>query len=132
MLALRVTLHGATTLHHAFNADPQRLSEEVQAIAHHHHEDIWLEKFRIATSEPVGTTDQDGTQLLDLGSMLAGFERDPEVLKAATELIAQLTSKLPGTIDPDQTAILADTSELIEQARSLVLGRLLASGVTGK
>ncbi|MEQ1715659.1 MAG: DNA repair exonuclease [Hyphomicrobium sp.] len=132
MLALRVTLRGATPLHHAFNADPQRVTEEVQAIAQHHHEEIWLEKFRIATSEPVGTSDPDGSQLLDLSSMLDGLDRDPEVLRSATEIIAQVTSKLPGTIDTDQMAILADTSELIEHARSLILGRLLPAGATHK
>lgn len=126
LLALRVTLRGSTPLHRRFHADVRRLTEDVQAILHHHHEDIWLEALRIETSEPVTPANSDASQLVDLAGILSTLHQEPEVIAAASSLLAQLIGKLPGTIDNEQRAFLGDPASLLKAASSLVLGRLTA------
>lgn len=126
LLALRLTLQGTTPLHRRLKADLNRIAEDVQALAHHHYEDIWIESLRVETTEPLATTaNVDASQLLDLASLLGGLDHDPELLAAAADTIAQITSKLPATIDSDQRTLIGNPALLLDEARSFVLGRLL-------
>jgi exonuclease SbcD len=124
LLALRVILEGTTNLHRSIKADPRRFSEEVQAAAHHCGEDIWLESLRIETREPpVATSSNSATASIDLAATLDTLTRDLELRDRATNLIAEITAKLPAGSSVGEASPGADLDALFEDARSLALGR---------
>jgi DNA repair exonuclease SbcCD nuclease subunit len=99
-IALRVRLTGQTRLDRALRADPRRFADEVQAAAHRAGEDVWLERVKLDTSAlPQGEPDGPAVVTLDIAAMLEGLERDPAMRAAAADLLATVTSKLPGGME---------------------------------
>jgi DNA repair exonuclease SbcCD nuclease subunit len=127
LLALRVRLEGQTSLHRRLKADPQRVIDEVQAVAHRCHEDIWLERVRIETKEAaVSTAAHDYSEAsLDLNATLEGLEHDPNVHTKAVQIVASITDKLPAGIVTGDTPLPDDIDELLRDASALVLGRTM-------
>jgi DNA repair protein SbcD/Mre11 len=125
LLALRVRLTGASGLNRLLKAEPHRFSDEIQAAAQRCHEDIWLERLRVETSDVATPRPPDDAALsVDLSAMLDGIERDPAVLSAAADLIATVVGKIPGGITTEETTLGGDLDALLAEARAVVLGRV--------
>jgi len=121
LLAARVKVIGRTSLHRRLKADAIRFADDVQAVAHHVHEDLWIELLRIDT---VDTTDAVGASSLDPAALLEGLEHDADMRRQAADVIATVTAKLPGGIATDEISLTDDMDAVLADARALVLGRL--------
>jgi exonuclease SbcD len=121
LLAARVKLIGATKLHRQLKADASRFADDVQAVAHHVHEDLWVELLRIETTD---TTIAGGASSLDPAALLEGLEHDAIMRQQAADVIATVTAKLPGGITVDEISLTDDVDAVLADARALVLGRL--------
>jgi exonuclease SbcD len=126
LLALRVCLTGATILHRRFNAAPHQFSDEIQASAQRIHEDIWLERLLVETSDLEAKATSTAPSSSDLAAMLAGIEHDPTTRTAATNLVAAITGKLPGGVTSDEVTTGGTLDALLAEARAAVLGRTLS------
>lgn len=126
LLAVRVTLVGPTSLHRRLKADARRFAEEVQAIGNHSHEDLFLERLRVETSEP-NAVDVANPSTLDPVALLEGVTDDPEVKRQAREVVAAMMAKMPAGLDWDGPPPTETVDALLADARALVLGRA-ASG----
>ena len=122
LLALQLRLHGTSSLHNCLKARRDSFSDEVQALLHRLHEDAWLQKLRIETTDPMMTTDRPISSI-DFAAMLDGIEQDAVVRAAAAEEFAIMKGKLPGGVGGD-TSISDDLDALLSEARAVVLGRV--------
>lgn len=120
LMALRVSLTGATALDRELRADPRRLSDEVQAAAHRRHEDIWLERVRLATTAPEAAAGDGALAALDVGATIDALLGDPKFRAEAATVLNDIKNKLPSGTD----AGLGDLDALFGAARGLALGRL--------
>src|SRR5277367_6325163 len=123
LLAVRIVLTGATTLHARFIADRDRLRDEVEAAAQRCADDVWLERLRIDTVEPQRPPRDAALAEIDLAAALEKCEADIAVRARVTELVRTVTDKLPGGMAEDASAALGLDSILTE-ARALALGRM--------
>lgn len=126
MTALRVTLTGATALHGALRARRSELCDEIQALASHAHEDVWLESLKLSTSElprPAVSAGEQGN-LQDAAALLAGLEQDAELRQRADEMLALLRGKLPGALGE---GAFDDLDTILAEARALAAARILGS-----
>lgn len=123
MTALRVTLTGATALHGRLRAGRSEWRDEVQALAGHLHDDVWLEALKLGTTEPalpaLPSPDPAGT---DPAALLAGLEQDEELRRGAAELLATIRARLPGAM---AEGALGDLDAILGEARTLVAARAL-------
>jgi exonuclease SbcD len=125
LLAVRVHLTRAAALNHAIKADPRSFSDEVQAAADRCGEDVWVESLRIEAAEtPVFTSSSDAVGSLDLDAAVTPLLSDPALRKNAADLIAEITAKLPRGLHTNDPPLLDDLDGLLNDARSLVLGRV--------
>ncbi|WP_020179187.1 DNA repair exonuclease [Methylopila sp. M107] len=125
LVALRLTLSGATRLHGAFAADQRRLADEVQAAAQRVDADVWLEKLKLATSPPAAAGDvAPELKSLDLAALVDGLDGDPDVVARARELVGAIAAKLPPQAGSEEGALDGDIASLLADARALALGRL--------
>jgi exonuclease SbcD len=125
LLALRVCLVGATNLHRRLNAMPRQFSDEVQASAQRIHEDIWLERVVLDTSDLTTTAPTIEPSSSDVAAMLTGIEHDPTTRAAAMNLVTTIAAKLPGGIASDGLITGETLDALLAEARAAVLGRTL-------
>lgn len=126
MTALRVTLTGPTALHGALRARRSELSDEIQALASHAHEDVWLEALKLSTRElprPAVSAGEAGN-LQDAAALLAGLEQDAELRQRADEMLALLRGKLPGALGE---GAFDDLDTILSEARALAAARILGS-----
>lgn len=123
-IAVRVQLRGATPLHHRLSTDLARLTDEVQAAAHRCHENIWIERFVLATEEPRAPRGTDLTAALDPSALLDGLVSQAELRAKASDLRATIVGKLPGGVGADGDFRSEELDALLGEARALVLGRL--------
>ncbi len=125
LLAMRVRLHGKTKLHRPFNADPQETAAEVQAAAHRCHEDIWIERVRIETDDPVSAPRLDTSLLsMDLAAALSSIEQEDEIRSAAADLVSTITSKIPAGVGTGEATFDQDLDSLLAGAKATILGRM--------
>ena len=123
LLAMRVTLTGETTLHHQLKSSLRRMTDEVQAVAHHVGDDIWIERLRITTRDAVQPiAPLTASPSLDLPSILKDVAEDADVMRNAQAIIAEVRGKLPEGLG-QSVAAEADLPALLEEARLLILGR---------
>ena len=125
LLIARVELTGETALRRGLLADPQRLRDEVQAAADRCHDDVVIERVVSRLREPHAKGVANEALLLDPISLIAGLEHDPAVRAQARELLALIVGKLPADVG-EELALADDLDVLMEEAASLVLGRLTA------
>jgi hypothetical protein len=121
---VRVVLTGATDLHGVLRSEANRISDEIQAAAHRCGEDVWVERVKIATSQP--ETAGGGAPVssaLDVRAMLTGIEADPAVRGRATEMLASISVRLPGGMEREGPPLAEDLDSLLDEARALILGR---------
>jgi hypothetical protein len=128
MLRLKVRVHLKRTaaLHHVLKADPRSFSDEVQAAADRCGEDVWVESLRIEALETlVSASSIDAAGSLDLDAALTPLLSDPGLRKNAADLIMEITAKLPRGLHTNDLPLSDDLDGLLNDARSLVLGRVL-------
>jgi DNA repair protein SbcD/Mre11 len=125
LVAVRVHLTRAAALNHAIKADPRSFSDEVQAAADRCGEDVWVEGLRIEAAEtPVFTSSSNAVGSLDLDAAVTPLFSDPALRKNAADLIAEITAKLPRGLHTNDPPLPDDLDGLLNDARSLVLGRV--------
>jgi DNA repair protein SbcD/Mre11 len=122
LLAVRVVLTGATPLHARLVADRDRLRDEVEAAAQRCADDIWLERLRVDTAEPLRPPRNAALAEIDLAAALEECEADAGVRARVGELVRTIRDKLPGGMAEDASVALGLDSILTE-ARALALGR---------
>ena len=113
LTALRVTLTGETALHGRLAARHKELADDVQALANHAYEDVWLESLKLATTEPAaGGAVESRPGGHDPAALLAGLGEDPDVRQRAVDMLALVRAKLPGALAEgaleDVDAVLAE------------------------
>ncbi|HZZ59585.1 MAG TPA: DNA repair exonuclease [Roseiarcus sp.] len=121
LLAVRVTLAGAARLNARWLADPD-LRDRVEAAAQRCSEDVWLERLRIATSEPRREAGGAALVELDIAASLDACAADPDLRARLMEAIGTVKAKLPGGMREDPVAAL-DIESILAAARALTLGR---------
>jgi len=122
LLAVRVILTGATTLHPRFIADRDRLRDEVEAAAQRCADDIWLERLRIDTTEPEQAASGAALAEIDLAAALKDCEMEAMLRSRVSDLVKTVQDKLPGGMAEDAGAAL-DLDSILVEARALALGR---------
>jgi DNA repair exonuclease SbcCD nuclease subunit len=122
LVALRVTLSGATPAHNRLKSDPQLLRTEIQALADQRREDVWLEAVKVATTPPPASVPDGGDDGLDMAALLAGLENDPALRDEASQLLAQVLARIPPSAD-GREALEAELDAIVADARALALGR---------
>ena len=129
LLAVRVRLKGSTGLNRAIRSDPRRFSDEIQAAAHRCHEDVWVERAKIETTDPARPSAPDrAVPTLDVSAMLEGLEHDRELRAEAAELLGAIGARLPGGMAADETPLRDDLDALLQDARALLIGRAAPQG----
>lgn len=133
MLAVRVLLSGACRAHDPLSLDPEKWMSEVRASAFDCG-DVWVEKVRFRTSslldldEISRRRDPAGDLMRFMGEIVS----DDESLASLSEEFAPLKSKLPPDIFQGEDAIDLQSPDrlrsLVEEARQLLISRLLAKG----
>jgi DNA repair exonuclease SbcCD nuclease subunit len=134
-VAMRVRLEGACPVADELAAYPNRIEQQVKALAAEVAGDkLWIEKVELAV-----------TGKLDLGATLAGDTALGGLLRAVHELsdaadavegvdklLAELRQKLPAEAISADTGLELDNpdviSRLVREARQLLIGRLLVEG----
>jgi DNA repair protein SbcD/Mre11 len=131
LVAVRLSLSGATALNGRLRTDPERLVAEVRALATERGGDrLWLEKVEIQTKPLRTATIPDGPfeELVEVLDQLRG---DPSSMTAVIKELAELKLKLPPELihDPDSPRL--DDPEwlrtLLAQVQPLLLDLLLKS-----
>jgi DNA repair protein SbcD/Mre11 len=122
LLAVRVVLTGATRLHPRFIADRDRLRDEVEAAAQRCADDVWLERLRIDTAEPMQPPRDAVLAELDLAAALEKCEADVVLRGRVADLIRSVKDRLPGGMAEDPGTAL-DVDAILREARALALGR---------
>lgn len=128
-LACRLVLGGETPLHGRLLADRDQVEADLRALAFDVGVDqIWIEKVRVRTRPSVRRDLLDGRAdaVGALARSLDEVARDPALLSALEGELAELLGRMPheaadGADGGDRSA-----AELLDEARELVMGRLLA------
>ncbi|MCB1047831.1 MAG: DNA repair exonuclease [Calditrichaeota bacterium] len=135
MLAVRITLTGATGLHAELQGKQQWLFEQIWLQAAEQHGDsVWIEKVVLNTSAM-----QDLAELLADDGSLGGLARSviavdeqPEAIQGLEVLLQEFRGKLPPELTSGENGLQLDDaaslSRLIHQAKDLLIGRLLDLG----
>jgi DNA repair protein SbcD/Mre11 len=121
LLAVRVTLAGAARLNARWLADAD-LRDKVEAAAQRCSEDVWLERLRVATSQPCRDSCGAALAELDLAASLDACAAAPDFRALLMEAIGTVKAKLPGGMREDPVAAL-DIESILADARALTLGR---------
>jgi exonuclease SbcD len=124
LVALRVRLHGQTSLHGHLIAERSQIVAEVEAAAQRCHEDVWLEQVKFATTAPARVREPD-TGGLDPAGLLHQLDGDPDFRAEARDLIASILEKMPGGMAEDDAPLLQDELDaLCAEAEAMVMSRL--------
>jgi DNA repair protein SbcD/Mre11 len=121
LLAVRVTLAVAAQLNARWLADAD-LRDKVEAAAQRCSEDVWLERLRVATSQPCREACGAAIAELDLAASLDACAASPDLRALLMEAIGTVKAKLPGGMREDPVAAL-DIESILTDARALTLGR---------
>lgn len=134
-LALRIRLQGASTLAAALAAYPERLEQQIRALAAEMGGDaVWLERLENHT-----TGKQDLAAALAADNALAGLLSDilvmpeqPGSIDGLSGILTELRQKLPPEVFAENSLLnLEDAqtlSRLVNEAKHLLAGRLLEQG----
>jgi len=128
-VVFRMVLSGSTPLHRMLHAEPGRVVDEVLAAANHCTDAIWLESVKVQTSEPSTASAGQNSPLasLDLKSMLDSLRESPEVLKEARAALEVIKGKLPAMDLPTDVFSDESISNLVGEARELLVSSGLSS-----
>jgi DNA repair exonuclease SbcCD nuclease subunit len=128
-IVFRMVLSGSTPLHRMLHAEPGRVVDEVLAAANHCTDAIWLESVKVQTSEPSTASAGQYSPLasLDLKSMLNSLRESPEVLKEARTSLEGIKGKLPAMDLPPDVFSDESISNLVGEARELLVSLGISS-----
>jgi DNA repair exonuclease SbcCD nuclease subunit len=128
-VVFRMVISGSTSLHRMLHAEPGRVVDEVLAAANHCTDAIWLESVKVQTSEPSTASAGQESPLasLDLKSMLDSLRESPEVLKEARAALEVIKGKLPAMVMPPDIFSDESISNLVGEARELLISSELSS-----
>jgi exonuclease SbcD len=132
LLAVRVVLHGASSLHDRLHADPERYVAEVRNLGLERGGDrLWIEKVEFQTRSARAVVVPDGP-IEELREVLDQLRADPAALAALGEELAELRRKLPAELtgDPDAPR-LSDPGwllGLLDEVQPFLLDLLLRPG----
>jgi exonuclease SbcD len=129
-LACRVTLTGRTSAHRLLDSKPQRLTDEVRAVALDASAgDLWIEKVRCTTEPEVAPAD-----LASRRDPIARLLTDSRELAADTEglldlvpTVRELTRMIPSGVFNDEHGGLEDSAwfrERVEAAEHLLMSKI--------
>ncbi len=121
MLAVRVSFAGVTPLHARLLADAE-LRDKTEAAAQRCGDDVWLERLRVATTQPARRVDEAALAGLDLAAALEASAGDAALREAVEALIGSVRARLPGGMGEDFGTAL-DLESVLAEARALTLGR---------
>ncbi len=121
MLAVRVSFAGVTPLHARLLADAE-LRDKTEAAAQRCGDDVWLERLRVATTQPARRVDEAALAGLDLAAALEASAGDAALREAVEALIGTVRARLPGGMGEDLGTAL-DLESVLAEARALTLGR---------
>ncbi len=133
-LAMRIRLEGATRISDELAAHPEWLEQQIRALgAEFTGYDLWIERVENAAS---GKLDLDSALADDtaFGKLLDEILATPvnsEEIDGLDRVIADLRQKMPEAFGPDSILNLAEeqnVQRLIEEAKHMVVGRLLTVG----
>ena len=98
LLAVRVVVHGTSSLHDRLHADPERYVAEVRNLAMERGEDrLWIEKVEFQTRPARAIAVPDGP-IEELREVLDQLRADPDALAALGEELGELRRKLPAEL----------------------------------
>jgi DNA repair exonuclease SbcCD nuclease subunit len=117
LLALRVRIGGATSLHLPLAADPLRARDETEAALQRAGDGVALEKLKLATRSKDAPNIRDSD--LDFAALLDEVLADPEFAETARAALAQIEQKIPAGTQKFSD----DFAEILEEARGLALAR---------
>lgn len=131
LLAVRVVIGGASSVHGALHRDP----EEVQALVRNAVLDaaggaVWVERLVLETRTPRAAGDQLGLPLGPLGELtreLAALRADPEALAAflaSVPGLAEVQRKVRLSAEEEAFGPLQDSERLLADAEALLMARL--------
>jgi DNA repair exonuclease SbcCD nuclease subunit len=128
-IVFRMVLSGSTPLHRMLHAEPGRVVDEVLAAANHCTDAIWLESVKVQTSEPSTASAGQYSPLasLDLKSMLNSLRESPEVLKEVRTSLEVIKGKLPAMDLPPDVFSDESISNLVGEARELLVSLGISS-----
>jgi exonuclease SbcD len=137
ILAVRLTVTGASPAHAQLVADPDAWENDLRAAASEAGAQVWLEKVALDTRLPLdlealrGQDDPVG----DLARYLRDLQQDPAALADLGQSLEDLRRKLPAeyrqlddALDLEDPATLAG---LLDEVGQLLLPRLLSGGAKG-
>ncbi|MDI9846797.1 DNA repair exonuclease [Rhodoblastus sp. 17X3] len=122
LLALRIRIAGASTLHGQLGADPARWRDEIEAAAQRAHEDIALERFILETAPPPAVPRLDSN--FDFAALLDECLADSSLREAALAALAAVEAKTPAPAP----RLSDELDELLREARDLALARAERGG----
>jgi exonuclease SbcD len=128
-IVFRMVLSGSTPLHRMLHAEPGRVVDEVMAAASHCTDAIWLESVKVRTLEPLTAAAGQGSPLasLDLKSMLDSLRKSPDVLREARAALEVIKGKLPAMDLPLDVFSDQSISNLVGEARELLVSLGISS-----
>jgi DNA repair exonuclease SbcCD nuclease subunit len=136
LLAVRVIVHGTSSLHDRLHADPERYVAEVRNLALEQGKDrLWIEKVEFQTRTVRSLAVPDGP-IEELREVLEQLRADPAALAALGEDLADLKRKLPaellGSPDGPRPADPDWLLGLLDQVQPLLLDLLLRPDRAGE
>ena len=120
LLAVRVTLTGASPLHARLLADAE-LRDKTEASAQRCGDEVWLERLRVVTT----SQRRSGGRLpagLDLAASLEESAGEPARRAAIEALIATVRARLPGGL-ADEADMALSLESILAEAQALTFGR---------
>ena len=124
LVALRIKLIGATSVHRQLVARREQLADEILAACHRVHNDIWLEKLEINTQAPTSRQPSSAALMsVDLAALLSSIDDGEDFRIKAAGLLSEIGVKIPGTIADEEKTLSDELSQLIAEARELLLTR---------
>ena len=130
LVAARIVLKGATTLHGSLHREPQRWRAELMARAQDHGgEALWIERIRVST-----TPMYDLAQLAERDALtrivLETLAQAPDEFKTLPAEIGEMFDVLPSEVRTEVEANLAENqrSAVLDDVRSIILDALGTKG----
>ncbi|MCL6454343.1 MAG: DNA repair exonuclease [Alicyclobacillus sp.] len=133
LLAVRVTLCGATSLHGDLVADQERFDAEVRAAAQNvAGERLWVERVRFRTEMPQSAAEAVQSSLVGLLESMEEASADETFVSAFLSDMQSLQSRMRDYQQTPDALVLEDEEDvrgLFADARALLLTRLQGGGV---
>ena len=133
-LVTRVVIQGETSGHTELLADVEHWGNEIRSAAIDSGGRVWVEKIKFQTALPAAQQDlpkNDGA-IGELVSLFDEMSANPDMVQALSDEFSDIEKKIPKELKGDADGLKFDDfdwlSEILKQARPLLLQRLLRQG----